>query len=293
MKKRLLSIFLCALLVATLLPVTVLADVAPKSSTTVTFLNLGDELCYGTLLSETSSTGLNAAWDGTESDARYSDYAIWKAFVEYEDPDGYYFLQCSWQVNKSKILDWTAAPPARFKILLYFPETGTFVSSGIYERYALDSYYTVNMAGVNISSVEHGGAPMKAYKSYNYPREILSLLARIVLTILLELGVALLFGFREKNVLLLIAKVNILTQSILNVLLNIVDYRLGFFASVLCYFFLEAIVLLIESSVFSARIPKLSSKKRAGFVAGIYALVANIVSFVAGLFLGLWLPILF
>lgn len=43
------------------------------------------------------------AWDGTEESAqhneneRYSyanlDYEIWKAFVEYEDPDGYFFYR--------------------------------------------------------------------------------------------------------------------------------------------------------------------------------------------------------
>lgn len=53
------------------------------------------ETYYGTLLSESMSTGPASAWDGTEADARYPDgeYEIWKAFTQYEDTDGFYFLQ--------------------------------------------------------------------------------------------------------------------------------------------------------------------------------------------------------
>lgn len=48
----------------------------------------------------------------------------------------------------------------------------------------------------------------------------MSLAIRIVITILIELAVALLFGFREKKQLQVLAVVNIVTQIVLNVLLK-------------------------------------------------------------------------
>ena len=201
-----LILFLCAVLA---FPVPVHADTGPKPSLRVRFENLGEELCYGTLLSEKSSTGPQSAWDGNPETAVYREnpgyeyadfsYETWLAFAEYEDADGYYFLQVGWTVSETKEMAWTYYPPQNFKVLLYFPQEGVFVSSGVCERYAFDSYYTVNMEGLNIGSVSAGGEELSPYRSYDYTGEILSLLARIVITILIEIGVALLFGFRSAS----------------------------------------------------------------------------------------------
>ena len=53
------------------------------------------------------------------------------------------------------------------------------------------------------------------------------MVARIVLTIALELGIALLFGYREKKVLALLAVINVVTQITLNVALGMVVPRCG------------------------------------------------------------------
>ena len=70
------------------------------------------------------------------------------------------------------IRDRTYYPPPKFKILLYYPETETFVSSGIYERYAFDTYYTVDMNGMDIGSMEYNegmstSGRLNAYRSYH------------------------------------------------------------------------------------------------------------------------------
>ena len=72
------------------------ADTGPKPSVRVTFENMGDELCYGTLLSKTPSTGPARAWDGTEDGKPIFNGAnetVWRAFTEFKDEDGFYFLQ--------------------------------------------------------------------------------------------------------------------------------------------------------------------------------------------------------
>ena len=95
---KILVILLCLILAAVAFPITAKADMGPKASVRIQFENMGDELCYGTLLSEMESTGPASVWDGTEENARtyeehpYSNYlvrAVWEAFAGYKDPDGY------------------------------------------------------------------------------------------------------------------------------------------------------------------------------------------------------------
>lgn len=113
---------LCMIMAVSAFPMTVNADMGPKASVRIQFEHMGDELCYGTLLSKEKSTGPASAWDGRTESAQkeYMDPGIWEIFVTYKDPDGYYFLQRSWKVSESKELAWTYYPPDDFKILLYY-----------------------------------------------------------------------------------------------------------------------------------------------------------------------------
>lgn len=316
--------FLClALTLLLFTPATANADMGPKPSVRILFENMGDAPCYGTLLSERKSTGPASAWDGNEEHGWYKenenyswatfDYETWKAFVEYEDPDGYYFLQEGWDVGATKEIAWTYYPPSPFKILLYFPETGTFVSSGIYERYAFDTYYTVDMNGVNIGAVEYDeelstdermeelnsveyneelstNERLEAYRSYNYRVEITALIGRILATIAIEMVVALLFGFRERKQLLLLIGVNTATQVILNVLLNIINYRSGYWAFMFNYVLFELLVFGLEAVAYCLWMNRLSKKVREKWIYVVYALLANGVSYATGIYIAFNFP---
>ena len=219
MHVRLFMLLFYLIFTVTALPITAKADTGPKPSVRIQFKNMGDDLCYGTLLSKEKRTGPARVWDGTARNEQLYDLDrnIWKAFVDYKDPDGYYFLQRGWTVSETGEIAWTYYPPEDFKILLYYPETGTFVSSGSYGRYAFDTYYTVDMEGVRIGSVEYNDGlstneRINAYRSYNYRKELLSLAVRILLTIAIEMVVGLIFGLRQKKQLQILALVNISTQ---------------------------------------------------------------------------------
>ncbi len=307
--KKWIVLLICLVIVTALFPVTASADTGPKPSVRITFENLGDKLCYGTLLSKEKSTGPASAWDGSEDDAyhnenpngRYDDlpygYDVWKAFVDYAEKDGFYFLQRVWEVSKTKELAWTYYPPNEFKILLYFPETGEFAVSGVYERYAFDSYFTANMDGVTLSvgydETLSADGKIIAHKSYDHGLEIGSLIARIVITIIIEMVIALLFGYREKKQLVLLAAVNCATQIILNVLLNIINYNSGQLMFVLFYILFELIIFAIEAIVFYRLLDSVSIKKQPKWLAVVYALVANAASFGIGMVISEWLPGIF
>lgn len=288
--KRKVFVFLMCLVLLMAMPITASADMGPKPSVRIEFTGIEGETYYGTLLSLRDSTGPASAWNGNPDYAHYhpgeDGYDIWLKFVEYQDTDGYFFLQWLWDCSENNQLNWTYYPPTSFKILLYFPETDTFYVSPVYERYAFDSYFTVDLS-------DYDTDPILAHQSYDYTWEIISLVARIVLTIALELGIALLFGYREKKVLGFLAVVNIITQVILNVALNIVNYRSGSMSFTFSYVLYELLVFAIEAVAYSVLLKKFSSKElKKGRAVG-YAFVANAASFAFGLWLAHIIPGIF
>ena len=279
MKHKVFAFIMCLMLVmAMTIPAS--ADIGPKPSVQIEFTGMEGQTYYGTLLSMYESTGPASVWDGNPEHADYQPgeegYDIWLKFVEYQDADGYYFLQWWWDCSETNQLNWTYYPPTPFKILLYFPETDTFYVSPVYERYAFDSYFTVDMSDLDAD-------PMVADKSYDYTWEIISLAARIILTIALELAIALLFGYREKKVLGFLAIVNAVTQVGLNVALNIINYNSGSMIFTFNYVLLEILVFAIEAIAYAVLLKKLSGKEQKPVKAVGYALVANAASFGFGL----------
>ena len=288
--KRKVFVFLMCLVLMMAMPITASADMGPKPSVRIEFTGIEGETYYGTLLSLRDSTGPASAWNGNPEYAHYhpgdEGYDIWVKFVEYQDTDGYYFLQEWWDCSDTNQLNWTYYPPTPFKILLYFPETDTFYVSPVYERYAFDSYFTVDLSAYDTD-------PIMAHQSYDYTWEIISLIARIILTIALELGIALLFGYREKKVLGFLAVVNILTQVTLNVALNIINYNSGALTFTFSYVLFEILVFAIEAIAYAALIKKISSKEQKKGRAVGYAFIANTASFALGLWLAHIIPGIF
>lgn len=287
MKRKLTTWIMCFIMVFAMLPITAHADTGPNPSVRINFENMGEEVCYGTLLSKTDSTGPSSAWDGNpEHIYNYDlDMDIWQAFVDYEDADGYYFLQEGWLCSESKELNWTYYPPSSFKILLYYPELDTYTVSGIYERYAFDSYFRVTMDGLEIKSVDD--------KAYDFTWELISLACRVVVTIALELAIALLFVLRQKKLIMTILGVNVVTQIGLNVALNIINYNRGAYMFVFCYVLLEILVFIVEAVAYTVLFrkgsePQISKKRTVS-----YALIANIVSFIGGMAIAQLVPGIF
>ncbi len=284
------SILLC-LLIAYLIPVTAQADTGPKPSVQVSFENMDERLCYGTLLSKSESTGPAYAWDGKEESVNLwgdQDAEIWRAFVDYQDPDGFYFLQWFWRCDESKSLSWGYYPPQTFKILLYWPDTGEFRSSEICERYAFDSYYTVDTGTMQTETTV-----LPVERDYNYTREVAGFIARLIITLLIELGVAWLFGFRRKELLLLILGANVVTQAALNLILNGVYNQQGPWAFLFYYVVLEPVIFAAEAFFYCLTFRRFGDAgiRRRRIV--LYALAANVCSFVGGFLLWKVIPGIF
>ena len=308
-----LCIIMCTVCFAQLSHLSANADSGPHPSIFVSFDNLGDRLCYGTLLSDDPFLGPLHAYLSPESprsafidDNYYHDLTadspesdIWQAFVDFNDSDGFFFLKCWINLNNTKMINWQYWAPDRFKILLYYPESNSYAVSGICERYAYESYYTVDMEKTDFS-VPSGGEYSVAFitsveKTYPYPwgKELLSLLARTCITVALEVGIALLFRLRQKKVLLIIVIANVITQLLLNVALNVYAVIHYTFSFIDFYLQLEVCVFVIEAILYCLLLNRYTEKahKQAYYVA--YSLAANVVSFLAGVVLAYVVPGIF
>lgn len=288
MRKRLGRFLLVFVLLLPLLTMTASADMGPKPSIVVNFKGLEGEVYYVTLLSSVPSTGPWSAENGDHGDA------VAEKFSTYQDTDGFYFIGHFENCTESDTFRWRYYPPRDFKILLYFPEHDHFiVTADIYARYAFDSYYTVDAAGLDILSVSVAGDEMAVTRTYDYRWEGISLLCRVFITIAAELGVALLFGFRTKRLLLLIGVTNVVTQTVLNVLLNVINFHHGYFAFVFFYFWLELLVFGIEAAVYTVWLRRRGSGTARRLRPVLYAFSANALSFAAGMLVARWVPGIF
>ncbi len=278
---------------------TVSADTGPKPSIQITFENLKDEY-YATLLSKNKSTGpysaiedknvdLDEIYEFQKSGMSQEQY---REFIDYQDTDGYYFLQITWKLTpENNTLKWGYRPPSDFKILLYSPQLDKFVCSEKMDRYAFDSYYLVDMTNFNVADTT---ILPEAVNNYDYLGEILALMVRIIITITVELCIALLFIFGKKKLFLSIVIVNVITQIILNVILNIIHYNSGALSYLFAYIGLELLVIVLEAIAYCILFKKSKEEIKLPILKGVvYAIVANMASFGVGLLLVNYLPFAF
>lgn len=313
------------------------ADTGPKPSVRVTFENMGDELCYGTLLSKTPSTGPTRAWDGTEDGKPIFNgvkETVWRAFTEFKDEDGFYFLQWFRRADENKALNWTYYPPQTFKILLYYPDratksgaadnsaggatrdsettaaSGAFCVSDVLERYAFHSYYFVNMAEIadNTGGNLITATPLPVTQGYDYSAEILGFFVRFIVTLGVETLLALAFGLRTKRAFLTVLAANVVTQILLNLLLNVQLHFNNVYGVFPLYFFAELFVFVAEAALYCFILGKRKSGGENGSADEnggkaaiayskkrliLYAFTANLISFCIGLPLAILLPAVF
>lgn len=304
--KKLCAVFACFIAVMLLSPVPGYADMGPKPSVVVEIEGLEGQDYYITLLSKEKSTGPHSFSDeeiSAESylvgDDREQGMAAWKAFREYKDADGFYFIEYFAKINAEQNFKWGYFPPQDFKILIYLPESGQFAVSGIQSRYAFDSYFTATVSGLDATgdlpiAATAQGTPISAKRNYNYTLEIETFAARVCATIAIELLVALLFRLRKRNILLFIAVVNIITQTLLNVLLNVGVGFYGVRLSVPGYLGAEFLVFAVEAAAYMVYFKKPEGTKPIKkWVAPVYSLTANAVSFVVGILLAVAVPGIF
>ena len=315
MKKHLRS--LPALLIAVLLLCCVaFADTGPKPSAAFTFTGMPDEDYYVTMLAEVDHYGPHRIYQEGDDlpyvlEAGRDDpaYPAWQKLVDYKDADGYYFLDDLFeQCHGDDEASWHYYPPERFKLLLYFPESDIFLCSTVTERYAFDSVYRLDLSGKSPAEIAAltltgpDGDPIPSPageitldKADGTHQQIVGFFGRLGITLVIELALAWGWKYRKGSQLLFIGLVNLITQCLLNVALlywGAQETSRG--AIIFWYILLELAVTGIEAAAYAYLLPGTDRKDPAvRRHAALYALSANLLSFLGGLALSEVFPILF
>lgn len=270
---------------------TVEADIGPHPEVRVDIKGLEGKTYYMTLLSE---DGRNGPWKAntTYEDSYGANFVgrnIWNIFASYKDKDGYYYLGHYGDCSSVNTFWWNYYPPQKFKILIYLPEGERFiVSSDTYELYAIDNIYlaTVTNDEITVKSNEK----MEESTSTN----ISSFLFRALLTIVIEVGIALLFGYRKRKQLLLITVANVVTQVLLNVvLLILLKSHVTWMIYNITYILLEILIFAVEGIAYMFWLRSSVTQKKTYLRPWLYALIANLSSLLLGLIATYILPNIF
>ncbi len=245
--------------------VSVSADTGPKSYIEINIIGDTKNL-YMTLLSSVSHNGPWSVYD--ESYSRYQEdednitdpsladnpqKKAKLAFRNYEDKDGFFYLEYCSSIENNKYR-WGYYPPTTFKILIYNADGDFFITDNkIYQKEEFGSVYTLTLSDekIEVAKTQSLDAPINAFEitkeNKNAGSIISSFFIRLTICLTIEILLALLFGFRKWE-LLPIVITNVITQVGLNVALAIDIYLNGFnMPSILsCYIPAEIGILLIE-----------------------------------------------
>ena len=99
------------------------------------------------------------------------------------DPEGFYLLDFAEDCSDGE-LSWTYYPPHTYQIALWFPEEDALAVSAVYHRYAFDSYYRLDLSGLELTPggiVELEAARLQ--RDYPYGASLLALAGRVALTL--------------------------------------------------------------------------------------------------------------
>jgi hypothetical protein len=236
------------------------ADVGPKSSVNIRILGI-EEKYFVTLLSDTASSG---PYSNKEPYIEKKlDYSM---FEDYNDE--FYFLYNVKELKGDGTYSWTYFPPDNFKVLIYIPSSNRYIESKELESFAFHTYYNVNIEDYEI---------IKISKNYVTGFTLFDYLLRLLLTLLIEVTIALFFKFKGYELKVIIIT-NLITQTMLILFLMVLNYQIGYFGEILIMLPLELVVLVFELLIYNKYLEACKHP-------AIYAVVANLASFIVGMYL--------
>ncbi len=248
------------------------ADTAPKPSIVINTENLEGRY-YITLLSKEDAHG---PWHKDKKEYIVEDIALQKEidkFFEFED-EYYNIGEYTILDDKNKTFSWTYYPPDDFKVLLYSPEKDEFYLSEPYERFAFYSYYDLKFENGKVSLIEDmkmAKEEMFRTKKDKFPPLIKMFILTLMSSLVIELALALLFGYRNKE-LLYIAIINCITQLVLYFIIFVLFAYRSYYTALIVG---ESVVFAIEVSAYMRKFNKKGK-------ALIYAMMANTLSIILG-----------
>ena len=265
--KKIFVLVLSVLMLTGLYTKPVYADVGPKPSVTIYIDDVCEGSCYVSLLSDREPYGpwqRDSAKKNIPMNADDEYKAVLDRVFDYQDQDGFIFIgNLSEDLKGKDSFAWTYYPPDTFKVIVYDALKDVFYTSAAVSRAAFNSYFRVHL--------ENG--QLQIEEEIHIGKDLLRGLFRAAVTIIAEMALAYLFGFREKKELLAVLIVNLITQILLNLVLAVSDYFGGMLVWMFMFVIGEAAVVVVEMIIYLFALKK---QKKGKIV--FYALLANLLS---------------
>ena len=264
-----------------LMPVNVSADTGPKPSAVYNFYNMpkSDYIVVFLSVYERYCSHQSYFECVENGESYYGDLddltLVYENNIEYVS-NGFHLIDISIRSNNTESIVVTTGymyPTSGYKILIYdVINDKTYISDEI-SNYAFNSSYSCDFSKVN-----NGTFQLYYDKTESVGFDFGAFFIRLIITLAIEIGIAFIFKFNKKS-LLIIVITNIITQVLLNVLLNIDFMNQGKNGILwIKYGLIEIGILLVEGLVYTFLCKNKYNKRYLNFV---YAAAANIISFLA------------
>ena len=296
MKKRTMGMLLILLLLLPVLTIPARADHGPKPLVEVAFPET-EGLAYAAMLSPYEEYGPHRKVDKWD-DWMHMTPERYREVLEALDGQ-WYFVGIAEIVSPDTPLRCGYYAPNPFRVLLWLPEEDAWYLSDSLEQYAMDSYFRAEVRDGTLE-LRRTGLPWSR-----------ALLLRMAITLVLELGLGFALGYRKRQQIAVILIVNVATQLLLNFLLMPKGFALAplYFGAIflteslmkllgisgervqwiicmgIVYAVAEGLIVVIEAVTYNKLLPRWGEKKRFPGEYTLYAIAANLLSFLAGFFL--------
>lgn len=275
--KKVLALIILFFSIMTLSSISCNADTGPKPSTKIEIFNMNrSDYIVGYATKYKDYYGPHKAFDPNDDIFYYGKKD--DLLVLYNNvmlPQGWYLFDISSSFTdvNSIILDSGYYWPSEFILIIYDYKNDVTYLSNDTSTYALNSYFIGDFKNLNNNS-------FILKKNYNYSLEIIKLIVRILLTIAIEMLLALAFRFTKRSYLIILCT-NVVTQILLNVGLNLFSFKNGVqLMFIIFYIFMEIFVIIIEAMIYKNKC-KRGKNKDNSFIVG-YTVLANLLSFFIG-----------
>lgn len=295
MKRRLTAFIMVFLLVCAVAVVPASADSGPRQHATFKLEGL-TEPCYLMLLSKERDWVPLFSGDETKEERRAAfDNALelsyhtakgaeedraFEALDAYRDTDDYYFFGYAGYFAQEGSYD-LYQPPVDVKVLLYFPQSDTLTVSEPVHLGNLENTVHVRVQGDKITSVSFqafslGSDPLSGFIWFN----------SLLVTLIVELLIALCFRFYRKKQIRTILLTNLLSQPLMTVLVLMINPPVYGSLFSFPYALFEIAVTVAEAAVYLRFLPKYEEKRTIRkWEIILYAVIANLATYAIAAFL--------
>lgn len=268
------------------------ADVGPKPETRVEIIGLDQDYYFDLLfpidaykVKVLTDEEMNAA---IENDYYREDYP--DVLNGYRDEDGYasYTLYRGIPHHIGQVSDHLYSwgffnPPDKFKIVLILESSDIIIVSDIIHKTLYYAEFTFDLSHDDLleqdfyQGVERYLVENAVYEYIPWTKMIIQFVLAVILTLILEVFVLFMFGYKKKSSYIFVFYINLITQVLFHSGLIYFSLRGAFFGFVASFIIGEVLVFGIEMYLYRKYL-----KEKPINIASLYGFVANLVSMVLG-----------